>query len=139
MNDLDKVSKNVLEDCVMDIISDLKTKDLELAEKYQNMLDEHIYYISPEEAKVIVMNMKPKGEKFSMDYVKALLMEKDKPVDECNTVNYYLTMNMIYNDYQLLFEKYPVLNQKDAYYLMASCFINDIDGPKYKVGKYFLM
>ena len=48
-------------------------------------------------------------------------------------------MNMFYNDYKHIFDKYNNLNQKDIYYDFSEAFINDKDAPKYKVEKYFLL
>ena len=87
----------------------------------------------------IVSNMKPIGEKFPYIVVEQYLKEKGLELDEEQTIEYYLVMNMFFNDYRKIFEKYPTLNQKDIYFDFSRAFIDDIDAPKHKVGKYFKM
>lgn len=53
-------------------------------------------------------------------------------------VEYYLCMNMFYND----FKAYPEAKRLDINefcLMMSKHFINDVDAPKYKVEKYFKM
>ena len=59
-------------------------------------------------------------------------------IEEADIIDYYLTMNMFYNDYKMVFEKYN-MNNKDIILDFTEAFINDEDGPKYKTEKYFLL
>lgn len=139
MEKLNRATKYELETFIYNIMEDLRTQNPKLAEKYKDEIDGRVYYISPEDANQIVRGMKPFGEKFTREAVKSTLLEKHVMADECTLTYYYLTMNMVCNDYNLLFEKYPTINNKEVYYLFSKCFIDDIDAPKYKVNKYFLM
>lgn len=138
MENLSKLNKKDLENILTDIISDLETDCPEIAEKYICELEDYIYIISLEEAKEIVSHMKPYGEKFTYDFIVSFLAERDI-VEESECIDYYLVMNMIFNDYKTFFEKYSSFNQKDIYYDFSKMFIEDVDGPKYKVEKYFML
>lgn len=89
-----------------------------------------------EEAQSIVKCMKPIGEKYTYDFVDSALSDRD--LEEADIIDYYLTMNMFYNDYKMVFEKYN-MNNKDIILDFTEAFINDEDGPKYKTEKYFLL
>lgn len=138
MEYLNKLSKKDLESILSDLISDLETDYPEMAEKYMSELEEYIYVISVDEAKHIVSLMKPFGEKFTYDFTVNFLQDKEI-TEEVECIEYYLVMNMIFNDYKAFFDKYPNYNTKDLYYDFAKCFIEDLDGPKYKVEKYFML
>lgn len=138
MDYLHKLNKKDLETILNDLISDLETDCPELAEKYMCELEDYIYVISVDEAKDIVNSMKPYGEKFTYDFTVNFLKEKEI-TEELECIQYYLVMNSIFNDYKAFFDKYPSFSQKDVYYDFAKCFIEDLDGPKYKVEKYFML
>lgn len=53
-------------------------------------------------------------------------------------VSWYLVMNMAYNDYHDTAAMVGMSEDAEFYYSIANNFINDIDGKKYKVAKYFL-
>lgn len=136
MEYLSKINRTDLECLFTDLLSDLKDKNPELADKYLAELEDYMYCISIEEAHEIVKNMKPIGEKFTYEYVKTALSEKD--LGEADIIDYYLVMNMFYNDYKNIFEKYGI-NNKEIILEFAKDFIEDEDGPKYKTEKYFLL
>ena len=101
-------------------------------------LEDYMYSMTIEEAQNIVRKMEPYGEKFTYDIVEQFLAEKGI-TEETDIIEYYLSMNMFYNDYKHIFDKYNNLNQKDIYYDFSEAFINDKDAPKYKIEKYFLL
>lgn len=136
MEYLSKINRTDLECLFTDLLSDLKDKNPELADKYLAELEDYMYCISIEEAHEIVKNMKPIGEKFTYEYVKTALSEKD--LGEADIIDYYLVMNMFYNDYKNIFEKYNI-NNKEILLEFTKAFIEDEDGPKYKTEKYFLL
>lgn len=136
MEYLSKINRTDLECLFTDLLSDLKDTNPELADKYLAELEDYMYCISIEEAHEIVKNMKPIGEKFTYEYVKTALSEKD--LGEADIIDYYLVMNMFYNDYKNIFEKYGI-NIKEIILEFAKAFIEDEDGPKYKTEKYFLL
>lgn len=139
MDYLSKVSREDLEEMIRVLISDLETDCPELVEKYKAEMDDYIYCISEDEAKELVHKMSPFGEKFTYDMIEQFLESKSIELDDEDIIEYYLVMNMFYNDYKNIFDKYSNLNQKDIYYDFSKAFIEDIDAPKHKVEKYFMM
>ena len=137
MEYLSKVSREDLEEMIRTLMSELEEDNPELYEKYRLEAEDYMYCMSIEEARTIVHNMKPYGEKFSYEAINLFLSEKDLDLDELEIIEYYLVMNMFYNDFKPVFDKYPALNIKETYYEFSKCFIEDVDAPKYKVEKYF--
>lgn len=91
------------------------------------------YNISLDEAKLIVHDMEPYGEKWNYESVKEYLKNRGT---ENKTKWFYLVMNMAYNDYHRTAQQYNV-DSPDFYYDIAYDFINDPDGGKHKVPRYF--
>lgn len=79
--------------------------------------------------------MKPFGEHWTYEGVKDFIEAKGI-YDKC--VEYYLVMNMTYNDYYDVATNFGHQSDAEFYFELANAFINDIDGSKYKVEKYFL-
>lgn len=102
--------------------------------KYEDMINEELYCIEVPEAVEIVKAMKPNGEVFSMSDVSEILSKYQTSDDKF--VKYYLCMNMFYNDYKTYAEA-KRLDIKEFCFEMSKLFINDVDGGKYKVEKYF--
>lgn len=132
--DLSKLSKECLEDILCDVMDDLNKYNKQLADKYDSVIDDELYYIDEMDAMKIVRSFKPYGEVFSMTEVKDTLAKQQVPADYCT--KYYLCMNMFYNDYKTYAES-KRLDIKDFCFEMSKLFINDIDAPKHKVAKYF--
>lgn len=133
--DLSKLSKSSLEGVMNNIIEDLYRENNPLAEKYDDLICEMLYYIDEDEAMKIVAAMKPYGEIYNMETIKSTLNKQGINQHE---LYYYLCMNMFYNDYKT----YPESKRLDINEFcieMSKMFINDIDAPKYKVEKYFKM
>lgn len=93
------------------------------------------YAISPEEARDKVRSMRPYGQKWDYDTVKAFLAAKGINNDVCK---YYLCMNMAYNDYYKTAESVGKGEDPEFYFSIARDFINDADAKDFKVEKYFL-
>lgn len=53
-------------------------------------------------------------------------------------IEYYLVMNMSYNDYYDVATNFGHQGDAEFYFELANAFINDVDGDKYKVEKYFI-
>lgn len=138
MEYLNKLNRSDLESIFSNLMEDVQEENPDLADKYMCELEDYMYSITIEEAQDIVRSMKPFGEKFTYDLVSQHLSNKEI-TDETDIIDYYLTMNMFYNDYKTIIDKYNNLNSKDIYCDFADSFINDEDGPKYKVEKYFLL
>ena len=107
----------------------------ELFKETMNKLEEVAYEIPLEKAQSIVRTMKPFGEHWSYDTVKSFV--EGKGIYKC-FVKYYLVMNMIYNDYYDVAINFGHQNDAEFYYELAHAFINDVDGKKFKVEKYFI-
>lgn len=93
------------------------------------------YAITPEEARDKVRSMRPYGQKWDYDTVKAFLAAKGINNDVCK---YYLCMNMAYNDYYKTAESVGKGEDPEFYFSIARDFINDADARDFKVEKYFL-
>lgn len=141
MEFLCKLGKKELKDIIETIIDKLEETNVELAEDCVEMIEEYIYEITVEDAKELVANMKPCGEVFNWNVVTDTLKRHNayNEAEKDKVTEYYLTMNMIYNDYKQVIEKYNVPNSNQFCYDMCKCFIEDEDCGKYKVSKYFLM
>ena len=85
----------------------------------------------------IVKRMQPYGEMFGMDVVKNMLTANSVPCDTKVAVRYYLCMNMYANDAKQVADENNMPLEKFCF-VMAKTFINDIDGGKHKVEKYFM-
>ena len=134
--DLSKIEKEDLEDIVCEMLEDIKEHNLSIYDKYTDILDDILYGIDEKEAVDIVHSFKPNGEAFSKERVKEILHRLGKSED-CY-LDYYMTMNMIYNDFKPYAES-KRLDIQDFCIEMSKLFINDIDAPKHKVSKYFSM
>lgn len=134
---LSVIEKEDLEDIVCDMLRDLKTHEMQLYTKFKNILDDIVYGIDEEEAVDIVHSFKPSGEAFSIDKVREILHRNGKTSEE-DCINYYLTMNMMYNDYKPYMESRR-LDIQEFCMEMSRLFIEDIDAPKHKVSRYFKM
>lgn len=100
------------------------------------MLEDILYGIDETEAVDIVHSFEPNGETFSMERVKEILRKTG--IDENACIDYYLTMNMFYNDFKSYAES-KRLDLQEFCFEMSKLFINDVDAPKHKVAKYFNM
>lgn len=92
------------------------------------------YAITPEEARDKVRSMRPYGQKWDYDTVKAFLAAKGINNDVCK---YYLCMNMAYNDYYKTAESVGKGEDPEFYFSIARDFINDADASPFKIEKYF--
>lgn len=92
------------------------------------------YAITPEEARDKVRSMRPYGQKWDYDNVKAFLAAKGINNDVCK---YYLCMNMAYNDYYKTAESVGKGEDPEFYFSIARDFINDADASPFKIEKYF--
>lgn len=93
------------------------------------------YKISPEEAMQIVKSMRPKGQYWSMQQVKDMCREHGVDKD---IVNWYLVLNMVYNDYCGTAKAFGLQGDEDFFWSLAKDFIEDPDAKPFKVEKYFL-
>lgn len=131
-------SKEQMEEvtCIINnLFEDLKNNHIDVYNKYILQLEDITYRISEEKAKEIVKAMRPYGEKWDFDKVKELVEYNGI---ENYFVEYYLVLNMAYNDYYDLAKSVDKENDTNFYFQLAKNFINDRDAKPHKVAKYFL-
>lgn len=98
-------------------------------------LEKLAYRIPKEQAERIVRSMSPYGQRWSLEQVRNLL--KSKGITE-NCVNWYLVMNMVYNDNMNTASMVGMQDDENFFFSLACDFINDPDAKPFKVEKYFL-
>lgn len=118
-----------------DIMSQLCKRYPEYYDQLISELERIAYRIPREQAERIVRSMVPYGQHWSYDQVHSLL--KSKSITE-NYVNWYLVLNMVYNDYMNTAVMAGMQNDDEFYFSLACDFINDPDAKPFKVEKYFL-
>lgn len=119
---------------IADVFEKLKAHHPELYDKYISRLEGIAYHITEEEATAVVKAMKPYGEKYSYDFVKNYLKEKG---EHDKVVEYYLAMNMAYNDYFEAARIFGVQNDNSFFFEIAKGFVEDPDAKPHKIVKYF--
>lgn len=126
-----------LADIIECVMEDMKMSGMATYyNKYKEKIDDKIYHISKDKAHEIVRRMKPYGEMFTMDTVKNMTTGNGIPYDDNTCIKYYLCMNMYANDAKQVAEENNMSVEKFCF-VMAKSFINDMDGGKHKVEKYF--
>lgn len=103
--------------------------------KAMTELEKLAYDIDKPEAENIIKEMKPYGQHWSYKEVESLLDENGIRGD---VIEWWLTMNMMYNDYYTTAKKYGHENDVEFFVSLSNNFINDVDGKPFKVEKYFL-
>lgn len=133
-----KLNENNMIELLENMFDDLKEHNMQdIYDKYMNEIDDIVYCIHEDKAKEIVKRMQPYGEMFSMDVVKNMLTANTVPCENKAVVRYYLCMNMYANDAKQVADENNMPLEKFCF-IMAKTFINDIDGGKHKVEKYFM-
>ena len=112
----------------------LKEYNREWYEKFLEEAEGIIYDIGEDHARQIVGSMQPYGQRWSMDEVREFI--KNKGIMD-HAKCYYLVMNAMYNDYSRTARQYNV-DVPEFYFDLSYDFINDADGKKHKVEKYFV-
>lgn len=116
-------------------ISDyLKEHDLQKYKEFYQEAEAIVYDISKDQAVEIVRKMKPYGERWNYNDIKAYVNDRGEMGHD---TKYYLVMNMIYNDYYRTAKLYDI-DDAEFYYNLAYDFIHDLDATPRKVEKYFL-
>lgn len=116
------------------LMSKLEMHSPSLFRETMDRLEEIAYEIPLDKAKDIVRKMRPFGEHWSFETVKHYVESKDV-IGQC--VYYYLVMNMMYNDYYDVATNFGHQADTEFYFELAHAFINDEDGKKHKVERYF--
>lgn len=118
-----------------DMLSKLARKDPMMFDEYMDKLEHLAYRIPRDEAERIVRAMRPKGQYWSYTQVMDLVKSKGVTSD---WVNWYLVMNMVYNDFCATAKHFGLQNDVEFFYHLAKDFIEDPDSKPMKVEKYFL-
>ena len=120
-----------LDEIFEETMCDLKEYDHSKYKKYKTTLMgmAYNYQIDDELAHEIVENMKPFGEKWSMEEVASVLKGDTHNLDEM-----YVVLNSLYNDYS------SILGDEDTelYIKMAHAWLDDLDAKEHKFWKYFV-
>lgn len=99
-------------------------------------LESKAYAIDETKAVTIVRAMKPMGQQWSLDQIKDYIVGKGHDPKCC--INWYLVMNMVYNDYYDTAKMYGLQGDVEFFYHLAKDFIEDPDAKPLKVEKYFM-
>lgn len=142
MEFLNKLCKKELKNMLEAVMDNLEEYDEEVYNKCYKLIEDYLYNIPLDTAKEIVTDMVPQGEVYSYEFVVDFL-KKHNNYNEITepkcSIEYYLVMNMIYNDYKPVLDKYGMANNNLFCYDLSKCFIEDKDGGEHKVSRYFLM
>lgn len=118
-----------------DMLNKLSRKDPIMFDEYIEKLEHLAYRIPKDEAERIVRAMRPKGQYWNYTQVYDLVKSKGVTGD---WVNWYLVMNMVYNDFCATAKHFGLHNDVEFFYHLAKDFIEDPDAKPMKVEKYFL-
>lgn len=130
----DKDNGDVLCCAVAKILDKMESTNPALYAECVQYLEDVAFSISKDEAVKIVRAMEPYGQKWSYNDVEKYLTEKGI---EGQTCDYYLCMNMAYNDYHDTASMYSLENDTEFYFSLAKDFIDDPDAKPHKIAKYF--
>lgn len=119
---------------VAHMLDEIASTNPRVYERCKNFLEEVAYSIPKPQAEMIVRNMSPRGQKWSYAEIEDFI--KSKGI-EGKCVEYYLTMNMVYNDFYDTAVQYGHQKDPEFYFSLAKDFINDPDAKPYKVERYF--
>lgn len=130
-----QVDENAVEDINCEAYEYLKHADPRAYKILEDKLNKLAYSISRPQAEMIVRNMRPHGQVWTYEQVEELV--KSKGITDCFT-DWYLVMNMCYNDYYNTAKIYGLQNDANFYFNLAKDFIEDPDASPNKVSMYFI-
>lgn len=131
-NTEDRERMEAMNDIYYEMADYIKSYNPGMYNEYYERACNILYDITEDEAKVIVRNMKPYGEHWNYDTVCSYV----ESMGEKPSVDYYLAMNMAYNDYHNAAMQFN-MDTPEFYYAIARDFINDPDQKKHKIYNYF--
>jgi hypothetical protein len=135
---IEKGNKEDMEELSAILIKVVDNLDDEKKEKVKKKLYEMAYgkVLTKEMAEEVVHNMKPYGEFWDIDATTEV--KKQYGINNITDVDFYVVMNMIYNDDKETIDRFVVEEHKlDMYVGLAKDFVLDVDGKKDKVYDYF--
>jgi hypothetical protein len=121
-----------LSEILIKVMHKLKKYDDKCYNKYRMKIYKMAYgtEFTEELAEEIVLNMKPTGEHWDIDQTTSVKTQYG--ITEINDTDFYVVMNMAYNDYHDIF-----MDNIDMYVKFTKDFILDEDAKEDKVFKYF--
>lgn len=133
VNDGNRQEMEELSDILVEVVDIIKKYDEDCYDEYKKKLYKMAYgnQINEEVAKEIVREMKPAGQRWSINETEQ--MQRDYGMDNIDPVSFYLVMNQGFNDYRDVFG-----DNLDTYIRYAEAFICDEDAKPNKVLNYFL-
>ena len=122
---------NCLTNIFVDLLNDEKEYNYNDYKKYKNIIIgmAYNYQIDAELAKEIVEDMKPLGEYWDMQTVRNVIGNDMHRLEDM-----YVVLNSLANDYSKIIS----LEDVETYINMAHAWIDDVDGKKNKIWKYFV-
>lgn len=133
VNDGDRREMEELSDILVEVVDIIKKYDEDCYDEYKKKLYKMAYgnQINEEVAKEIVREMKPTGQRWSINETEQ--MQRDYGMDNIDPVSFYLVMNQGFNDYRDVFG-----DNLDTYIRYTEAFICDEDAKPNKILNYFL-
>jgi DNA polymerase elongation subunit (family B) len=121
-----------LSELLEDTLELIQEYDEDCYKKYEMELYKMAYgsNLSKEMAIDIVHNMKPQGQRWSIEETQKI--QEQFGMNDINYIDFYTVMNQGFNDFNNLFK-----DNIEMYVTYTDDFINDIDGKPHKVFWYF--
>ena len=133
VDDGDRREMEELSDILVEVVNIIKKYDEDCYKEYKMKLHKMAYgdELTENEAKEIVKNMRPSGEKWSIEQTEQ--MQRDYGLENINPIDFYAIANMSFNDYRNVFG-----DNIEMYIKFTEAFICDEDAGPHKVTKYLL-
>lgn len=121
-----------LSDILEDTLEDLEKYDKNCYKEYEMKLYEMAYgnNLNREMAEKIVSKMRPYQKKWDIEQTQHI--QEEMNLDNINPIDFFVVINMAYNDYENIFR-----DNIEMYAKFAEDFINDEDAKEGKVFLYF--
>jgi DNA polymerase elongation subunit (family B) len=121
-----------LSELLEDTLELIQEYDEDCYKKYEMELYKMAYgsNLSKEMAIDIVHNMKPQGQRWSIEETQKI--QEQFGMNDINYIDFYTVMNQGFNDFNNLFK-----DNIEMYVTYTDDFINDVDGKPHKVFWYF--
>ena len=133
VDDGDRREMEELSDILVEVINIVKKYDEDCYREYKMKIYKMAYgnQITQEIAEDIVREMKPSGQRWGINETEQ--MQRDYGLDNIDPIEFYLSMNMAFNDYREVFG-----DNLDMYIRFSKAFICDEDAKPNKILNYFL-
>lgn len=133
VDDGDRREMKELSDILVEVVDIVKKYDEDCYREYKMKLYKMAYgnQITEDIAEDIVARMRPSGQRWSISETEQ--MQRDYGLDNINPVDFYLSMNMAFNDYRDIFG-----DSLDMYIRFSKAFICDEDAKPNKILNYFI-